>query len=102
MNQEKLEKYIQKKAQDIVKYVSKKSHFFKNYYEDYNLDDVWNLPTVNKQIMMDNLTDYNTVGLKKQELLDFCLNIEETQNYEENDQTPAKSTPVLTARPYQP
>jgi putative adenylate-forming enzyme len=83
MNQEKLEKYKQTKAQDTVKYITKKSQFFKKYYENYNLDDVWNLPTVNKQIMMDNLTKYNTAGLKKQELVDFCLNIEETQNFDE-------------------
>ena len=83
MNQEKLEKYQQKKAQNVVKFVNKKSQFFKNYYESYNLDDVWNLPTVNKQIMMDNLTEYNTVGLNKQDLVEFCLKMEETQNFEE-------------------
>ncbi len=83
MNQEKLKKYKLKKAQNIVKYVNEKSQFFNNLYEKYNLNEVWNLPTINKQIMMDNLTGYNTVGLKKQDLVDFCLKIEETQNFEE-------------------
>lgn len=82
MNQEKLERYQLKNARNVVKYVYQFSPFFKKYYSGFDLNDVWNLPTVNKKIMMDNLTDYNTEGLKKQELLDFCLRIEETQNYE--------------------
>jgi putative adenylate-forming enzyme len=83
MNQEKLEKYQLTKAQNIVKYVYSSSPFFNRHYLRSNLNDVWKLPTVNKSIMMDNLTDYNTEGLIKQRLVDFCLRIEKTQNYEE-------------------
>ncbi len=83
MSKEKLEKYQLKKSQNIVHYALNNSDFFKKYYKEFDLKDVWNLPTVNKKIMMDNLTEYNTVGLEKQELIDFCLEIEENQNYEE-------------------
>ena len=83
MSTEKLEKYQLENAQNTVKHVYQKSDFFRKYYVGLNLKDVWNLPTVNKNLMMENLTEYNTVDLKKQELLDFCLKIEETQNYEE-------------------
>jgi len=82
MNQKQLEKYQLKNAQNVVKYVYQFSPFFKKHYSGFNLNDVWNLPTVNKTIMMDNLSDYNYEGLKRQELLDFCLRIEETQSYE--------------------
>lgn len=86
MNREKLAKYQLTKAQDIVQYSVANSKFFKQYYRNCDLEDVWNLPTVDKKIMMDNLSDYNTVGLKKEELVDFCLRIEETQNYDERYQ----------------
>ena len=82
MSKEKLEKYQLKKSQNIVQYATNNSDFFKEYYKKLDSKDVWNLPTVNKKIMMDNLTNYNTVGLKKQELIDFCLRNEETQNYD--------------------
>lgn len=83
MNREKLENYQLTKAQNIAKYICSSSPFFNKYYSKSNLNDVWNLPTVNKSVMMDNLTDYNTEGLIKQQLVDFCLRIEKTQNYEE-------------------
>ncbi len=82
MNKKRLEKYQLKNAQNTVKHVHQHSSFFQRHYSGYNLNDVWNLPTVNKNIMMENLTEYNTEGLEKQELLDFCLKIEEAQNYE--------------------
>jgi len=83
MNTEKIEKYQLERAQNTVRYVYQKSAFFKKHYSGININDVWNLPTVNKKLMMENLTEYNTAGLKKQKLLDFCLKIEENQNYEE-------------------
>ncbi len=83
MSQEKLENYQLTNARNITKYVYEHSPFFKKYYSEFDLEDVWNLPTVNKKIMMDNLTNYNTDGLNKQDLEEFCIRIEETQNYEE-------------------
>lgn len=78
-----LEKYQSKKAQSLVEYVTEKSSFFKARYKNHDLLDVWNLPTVNKKIMMENFTEYTTLGFKKEELLDFCLRIERDQNFTE-------------------
>ncbi len=78
-----LEKYQLKKVQSLVQYVTEKSPFFKAYYKNRDLSDVWNLPTVNKKIMMESFTEYTTLGFEKEELLDFCLRIEKEQNFTE-------------------
>jgi putative adenylate-forming enzyme len=36
---------------------------------------------MNKKIMMDNLTDCNTVGLSRDEIIDFCLEVEKTRDF---------------------
>ena len=86
MSLEELEKYQIKKAQNLVQYVVNHSPFFKKYYQNNDLLDVWNLPTVNKQIMMDNFTEYNTLGLSKEELLKFCLQNEKERIFTERYQ----------------
>ena len=82
MSKESIEKYQLRKAQQNVQYIVKNSVFFKQFYSGYNLDNVWELPIVNKNIMMENLSEYNTVGFKKEDLVDFCLEIEKSKNYE--------------------
>ncbi|MFX1489539.1 MAG: F390 synthetase-related protein [Promethearchaeota archaeon] len=82
MSKEKLENYQLKKAQAIVNFAYNNSKYFHTHFDGYNLKDVWSLPITNKKIMMDNLSDYNTVGLSKQDMINFCLEIEKTQNYD--------------------
>jgi len=72
--------YQIKNANKIVSYAKKKSPFFKEYYKSCK-DDFFNLPTTNKQTMMNNLTTYNTLGLKKEELVNFALDIEKTRDF---------------------
>lgn len=60
---------------------SKLSRFFRNLYRDLDLSIAANLPTVNKKIMMENLTDYNTVGLTRKEIIDFCLEVEKSRDF---------------------
>ena len=83
MKPEQLEEYQLRKAQALVKKVVKKSPFFKKYYKDCDLEDVWNLPTLNKQIMMDNFTEYTTLRFPKEELLAFTLRNERERIFTE-------------------
>ena len=82
MNKEKLEKFQLKKAQEIVKFAYYNSPYFHNHYKGYDLKDVWSLPTTNKKLMMENLSDYNTLGFTKHDMINFCLEIEKTHNYD--------------------
>jgi putative adenylate-forming enzyme len=64
-----------------TRYAAKHSRFFRNLYCGLDLENAANLPTVNKKIMMDNLTDYNTVGLTRKEIIDFCLEVEKSRDF---------------------
>ncbi len=77
----KIKKYQTRKARQQARYASTYSEFFKQWYAGRDLNDVWSLPTVNKKIMMENLTAYNTVGLTQEEVLDFCLEVEKTRDF---------------------
>jgi len=79
--QKQIKKYQKRKMKNVVKYANENSSFFKNLYENYDLNDFSSLPTVNKKIMMENLTEYNTAGLSKEQILDFCLEIEESRDF---------------------
>lgn len=83
---EQIQKYQLIHAQDLVHFVVNNSAFFEKHFENANLDDVWNLPVTNKKIMMDNLSDYNTLGLNKEELIAFTTRIEQEKNYSERFQ----------------
>jgi len=73
--------YQENRIKNVVKFAIANSKFFREYYSGHDLNDVWNLPTMNKNIMMDNLTDYNTVGLSKDEIIKFCLDVEKTRDF---------------------
>jgi putative adenylate-forming enzyme len=74
--------YQENKIKNIVKFSVANSKFFREYYSGHDLNDVWNLPTMNKKIIMDNLSDGNTVGLSKDEIINFCLEVEKTRDFE--------------------
>ena len=63
MHKQKLEKLQLKKAQAIVDFAYNNSNYFYNHFKGHNLKDVWNLPITNKKLMMENLSDYNTLKL---------------------------------------
>lgn len=83
MHKEKLEKLQLKKAQAIVDFAYNNSSYFYNHFSGYNLKDVWNLPITNKKLMMENLSDYNTLKFNKEDLIQFCLDIEKNRNFEQ-------------------
>jgi putative adenylate-forming enzyme len=80
-NIEQIKNYQYKKLRNIVYYAYNHSSFFHNLYKGYDLDDVWSLPTTNKKMMMDNLSEYNTLGLNKEKLIRFCVEVEEKQDF---------------------
>ena len=65
----------------MAQYAVAHSPFFRRHYWDSDLRDFFSLPTVNKKIMMDQLTDYNTMGLTREEILAFCLAVENSRDF---------------------
>ena len=76
-----IKKYQEKKTKEIARYAVEHSKYFKEYYNKYDINKVSSLPIVNKKIMMANLTDYNTLGLNKDDLIHFVLNVEKTRDF---------------------
>jgi len=80
-SEKNIKKYQEKKIKEIARYAVEHSKFFKEYYNKYDINNYSSLPMVNKRIMMDNLTEYNTLGLNKDDLINFALNVEKTRDF---------------------
>jgi putative adenylate-forming enzyme len=76
-----IQRHQEKRRNRIVRYAIRHSLFFKGHYQGFNPDNFFSLPTVNKNLMMDNLSTYNTLHLEKEELVRFALNIEENRDF---------------------
>lgn len=74
-------RYQAKRRAAVVSYAVRNSAFFSRHYAGRDLADFFNLPTVNKKLMMENLTDYNTAGLSKEDILSFCVEVERTRDF---------------------
>jgi putative adenylate-forming enzyme len=77
----KIKKYQDNKKRFVLESAVKNSKFFRSYYKDFDFGSFSSLPTINKRIMMQNLSDYNTVGLKKEQIIDFCLEVEKSRDF---------------------
>lgn len=73
-----IELYQIGKVRRIVDYAMKHSLFFRKYNKE---TDFFHLPIINKKIMMDNLTNYNTLGLDKNQLINFALEVEKSRDF---------------------
>lgn len=73
--------YQKRKAESIVRYASNNSDFFRRWYSNYDVNGFYSLPRTNKKIMMDNLSEYNTLRLDKDELIRFALDVEKSRNF---------------------
>lgn len=81
LNETEIRRYQAKGLRAQARYAARHSRFFRNHYSSVDLKNATNLPTVNKKIMMDNLTEYNTVGLTRKEIIDFCLEVEKSRDF---------------------
>ena len=80
-NENDIKKYQNNRVKKIAEYAVAHSKFYKEYFSGFNLNNFTSLPVINKKLMMDNLTDFYTVGLSKDEILNFCLEVEKTRNF---------------------
>jgi putative adenylate-forming enzyme len=80
-DERKIKDYQNRKAKQLVRFANRHSPFFHDHYAGSDLKAVWSLPVVNKKIMMDNLTGYNTVRLTREEIMNFCLEVEKTRDF---------------------
>ena len=76
-SRKKLEAYQQRKLKKHLAFVTEKSAFYCKY-KGHELKD---FPIIDKGIMMENFDTINTVGIKKEEALEFAVNAERTREF---------------------
>lgn len=74
---EKLEAYQQKKIAKHLRFVTEKSEFYRKYAGQ----ELSSFPVIDKAVMMENFDAINTVGIKKDEALEFAVNAERTREF---------------------
>lgn len=72
-----LEAYQRKKIRRQLEFVTGNSEFYKKY-RDRRLTE---LPVIDKSIMMENFDRINTVGIKKEEALEFAVDSERKREF---------------------
>lgn len=78
-SRKKLEAYQQRKLKKHLAFVTEKSAFYRKY-KGHELKD---FPMIDKGIMMENFDTINTVGIKKEEALEFAVNAERTREFDD-------------------
>ena len=74
----KLESYQRKKIAKHLRFVTKKSGFYRKY-AGKKLED---LPVIDKGVMMDNFDIINTVGISRDEALEFAVQAERSREFD--------------------
>ena len=74
---EALEKFQRKRINEKLAYVSSHSDFYKEYAQK----ELEEFPVIDKKIMMDNFNRINTVGIDKDEALEFAIGSERTREF---------------------
>lgn len=79
-----VQKYQLKQLQSLLEYSQKHSPFYKHTLKDVtlsSLEDMKKLPIINKSIMMEHFDDVNTVGLRKDDVMQYAVEKELKQDY---------------------
>lgn len=76
-----IEQYHREKRRAVAQYAFNHSKLYRNLYDGYNLNDFEKIPIVSKKFMMENLTEWNTLGFTKEEILEFCLEVEKSRDF---------------------
>jgi len=85
LDQRGITQYQLREIKRLIAYSMEYSPFYNKLYKGLPVDtieDFFALPTINKQIMMDNFNGLNTCKLDKDMVLDFALEKEKNKEYE--------------------
>lgn len=78
-NTEQIKRYQEKKLKKHLQFVTTNADYYKGY-QDKALEE---FPIINKKIMMDHFNQMNTVGIDKEEALEFAIGSERTREFSE-------------------
>jgi putative adenylate-forming enzyme len=81
---DKIKAYQKKKVMELLKFSMDKADYYKNSFRGYPLDsfsDFYQLPIINKQIMMDNFDGINTCGIALEDVKAYAVEKELNKDY---------------------
>lgn len=76
-----LARYQDQRAQQIVAYTAAHSPFYRSHWAGHDLQDWRALPTVDKQLMMDNFSTFTTCGIMKEAAMQVALQAERSRDF---------------------
>jgi putative adenylate-forming enzyme len=79
---EALTRYQDKRAHALVSYTYQHSPFYHDYWSGYDLHDWRTLPTINKQVMMENFDRFNTCAITRESAMQVALKAERERNFQ--------------------
>ncbi len=76
-----LANYQERRARRLLNYVQVHSPFYRALWQGHDLADWRTLPIVDKRMMMDNFTEFNTHGVSREAAMQVALNAEESRDF---------------------
>lgn len=76
-----LQRYQEQHAQRIVAYAQAHSPFYRQHWVGYNLQQWRTLPTVDKCLMMDHFSTFNTLDLALEDAMQVALQAEPSRDF---------------------
>lgn len=80
-SRDQLERWQEKRIQKHLQWVKENATFYRDYFEGKEVSEWREFPVIDKQIMMDNFDQLNTVGITKQEGFEIALQSEESRDF---------------------
>ena len=77
----KLEAFQDARAIELVRWVNDRSGFYRAHWAGHDLKNWRALPTVDKRLMMEHFTDFNTAGVTKEAALEVALRAERERDF---------------------
>ncbi len=74
-------RYQDQRAQRIVAYTAEHSPFYRKHWAGHDPHDWRTLPTVDKQLMMDNFSTFTTCGITKEAAMQVALQAEQSRDF---------------------
>jgi putative adenylate-forming enzyme len=76
-----LTQFQDKRARAIVAYANNHSSFYRDHWSGHDLRDWRTLPTIDKQIMMENFDRFNTCAISREEAMQVALQAERERDF---------------------
>ncbi len=76
-----LERYQEQHAQRIVQYALQHAPFYREHWAGYDVREWRELPTVDKHLMMEHFSTFNTRGIAREAAMNIALHAERSRNF---------------------